>query len=137
MHDVGSDNGVSFIVTELLDGRTLKKLLEDERLTIPRAVDLAGQIADGLAAAHASGMVHRDIKPENLFVTHDGRAKILDFGLAKQAIDAAPSEVATRSATAPHIVLERPDTCRPSRCAANRWTTARTSSRSAPCSSKC
>ena len=105
VHDVGSDNGVSFIVTELLDGRTLRKLLEDERLTISRAVDLAGQIADGLAAAHASGMVHRDIKPENLFVTHDGRAKILDFGLAKQAIDAAPSEVATRSATAPHIVL--------------------------------
>ncbi len=105
VHDVGSDNGVSFIVTELLDGRTLRQLLEDERLTISRAVDLAGQVADGLAAAHANGMVHRDIKPENLFVTHDGRAKVLDFGLAKYAADAAPSEIATRSATAPHVVL--------------------------------
>jgi serine/threonine protein kinase/sugar lactone lactonase YvrE len=105
VHDVGSDNGVSFIVTELLDGRTLRQLLEDERLTISRAVDLASQVADGLAAAHAHGMVHRDIKPENLFVTHDGRAKILDFGLAKPSVDGARSEMATRSATAPHVVL--------------------------------
>src|SRR5437016_405104 len=68
VYDIGADAGVSYIVTELLEGRTLRQLLDDERLSTARAVDLASQVADGLAAAHARGIVHRDLKPENLFV---------------------------------------------------------------------
>ena len=82
VHDVGHDNGVAYLVTELLEGQTLRAALA-EPLSIDRVLDYAAQIADGLAAAHARGIVHRDIKPENLFVTSDGRVKILDFGLAK------------------------------------------------------
>ena len=98
-----SANGVSFIVTELLDGRTLRELLAEERPATARVIDLAAQIADGLAAAHGRNLVHRDIKPENIFVTTDGHAKILDFGLAK--IVELPGEIPTRAATAPHTVL--------------------------------
>jgi Tol biopolymer transport system component len=106
LYDIGSDNGVAYIVTELLDGRTLRDVLAEERLTTTRAIDLAAQIADGLAAAHGRNIVHRDLKPENVFVTADGRAKILDFGLAK--IVNAPGDLPegpTRSATAPFTVL--------------------------------
>src|SRR5262245_16885902 len=106
VHDIGLDQGVSFIVTELLKGRTLRQMLGEERLGVPRAIDLGAQISDGLAAAHGRGMVHRDIKPENVFVTTDGRAKILDFGLAK-TIETAEggANLPTRPATAPFTVL--------------------------------
>ena len=106
LHDIGLDQGVSFIVTELLDGRTLRQLLDDERLAVSRAIDIGAQIADGLAAAHSRGMVHRDIKPENIYVTIEGRAKILDFGLAK-TVESSPDrvEAPTRPATAPFTVL--------------------------------
>jgi serine/threonine protein kinase len=85
VHDVGTDNGVTYLVTELLEGQTLREALTspDRGLSMDRALDSAVQIADGLAAAHARGIVHRDLKPENLFVTSDGHVKILDFGLAK------------------------------------------------------
>jgi Tol biopolymer transport system component len=105
LYDIGSEGGVAFIVTELLEGRTLRHVLEEERLSIARAVDVAAQIADGLAAAHARGIVHRDIKPENIFITADGRAKILDFGLAKSVDAGEAADTPTRSATAPHTVL--------------------------------
>jgi eukaryotic-like serine/threonine-protein kinase len=82
VYDIGQDAGRVYIVTELLDGRTLRALLDAETLSISRAVDLAAQVADGLAAAHGRNIVHRDLKPENIFITSDGRAKILDFGLA-------------------------------------------------------
>jgi hypothetical protein len=105
LYDIGSEDGLAFIVTELLEGRTLRHVLEEERLSIARAVDVAAQIADGLAAAHARGIVHRDIKPENIFITADGRAKILDFGLAKSVDAGEAGDTPTRSATAPHTVL--------------------------------
>ena len=105
LYDIGSQDGVSFIVTELLDGQTLRELLTRERLAIGRAIDLAAQIASGLAAAHGRNLVHRDIKPENIFITTDGQAKILDFGLAKVVDPAAEVDAATRTATAPHTVL--------------------------------
>jgi Tol biopolymer transport system component len=91
IHDVGFHDGAPYFVTELLDGETLRQKIGGRALPVRKAVEYATQIANGLAAAHASGIVHRDIKPENLFVTRDGGIKILDFGLAKLAdVDAAP-----------------------------------------------
>jgi serine/threonine protein kinase/tetratricopeptide (TPR) repeat protein len=83
IYDVGSHEGVPFVVTELLNGETLRASLTGARLSIRQAVDYGEQVARGLAAAHDKGVVHRDLKPGNLFVTKDGLVKILDFGLAK------------------------------------------------------
>ena len=83
VHDLGIHEGSPYIVAELLEGEELRAQLEQGAIAPRRAVDYAVQIANGLAAAHAKGIVHRDLKPENLFVTTDGRVKILDFGLAK------------------------------------------------------
>ncbi|MGE0129636.1 MAG: protein kinase [Blastocatellales bacterium] len=81
--DTGVHQGTPYIVTELLEGENLRALLNDGPLPLRRAMDYARQIIEGLAAAHEKGITHRDLKPENLFVTADGRVKILDFGLAK------------------------------------------------------
>ena len=81
--DVGTHDGSPFVVTELLEGHTLRTRLNDGPPPLRKALDYAVQVAQGLAAAHAKGIVHRDLKPENLFVTNDGHVKILDFGLAK------------------------------------------------------
>jgi len=83
VHDVGQHDGAPFVVSELLEGETLREKLRGAPLSQRKAVDYASQIARGLAAAHERGIVHRDLKPENIFITSDGRAKILDFGLAK------------------------------------------------------
>ena len=83
VYDLGSHDGAPYIVTELLEGETLRGRLSGGALPVRKAIDYAIQIAKGLAAAHEKGIVHRDLKPENLFVTNDGRVKILDFGLAK------------------------------------------------------
>jgi Tol biopolymer transport system component len=81
--DVGESDRTPFVVSELLDGQTLREILSGGPLPRRRALEHAVGVAHGLAAAHEKGIVHRDLKPENLFVTRDGRVKILDFGLAK------------------------------------------------------
>ncbi len=83
VYDIGTHEGAPYIVAELLEGEELSELIKQGAIVPRKAVDYARQIAHGLAAAHAKGIVHRDLKPENLFVTTDGRVKILDFGLAK------------------------------------------------------
>src|SRR5262245_33230126 len=83
VYDVGTDHGAPYVVSELLEGQTLRVHLDGGPLPLHKAVDLALQIARGLGAAHDKGIVHRDLKPQNIFITEDGRAKILDFGLAK------------------------------------------------------
>jgi serine/threonine protein kinase len=83
VYDVGTIDGSPYVVTELLEGETLRNRLAGGALAPRRAIDYGLQIAHGLAAAHEKGIVHRDLKPENLFATKDGRVKILDFGLAK------------------------------------------------------
>jgi serine/threonine protein kinase/Tol biopolymer transport system component len=81
--DIGEDKGAPYVVSELLEGETLRDRLRSGALSTRKAIDFALQIAHGLAAAHEKGIIHRDLKPENLFITHDNRLKILDFGLAK------------------------------------------------------
>ena len=93
IHDFGSDNGVHYAVTELLEGQTLRDLVHSGRVPVAKAVAITIQIARGLEAAHARGLVHRDLKPDNVFVLGDGQVKILDFGLAKTS--SAEAESAT------------------------------------------
>lgn len=88
VHDVGAHNGNSYIAMELVDGKSLREILQAGSLPIKRAVSLAAQVADGLAKAHEAGIVHRDLKPENIMISKDGFAKILDFGLAKSMMPA-------------------------------------------------
>ena len=83
IYDVGTENGVSFAVMELVNGETLRSTLMSGRLPARRVIDYAAQIARGLSAAHDKGLVHRDLKPANIIVAADGHVKILDFGLAK------------------------------------------------------
>jgi len=90
IYDVGSSSGIPYIVTELLEGESLRTLLAGGPLPPARAADLGIQAAQALATAHAKGIVHRDLKPENLHVLPDGRLKMLDFGLAKLTAHDAP-----------------------------------------------
>ncbi len=83
VYDIGTQDNAPYLVSELLEGETLRDRLREGKISAAKAVDYARQIANGLAAAHAKGITHRDIKPENLFLTKDSRVKILDFGLAK------------------------------------------------------
>ena len=83
VHDTGISQGRPFIVSELLEGSSLRDRLRSGPLPLRKAIDYARQIAEGLAAAHGKAIVHRDLKPDNIFLTNDGRIKILDFGLAK------------------------------------------------------
>ncbi len=110
IYDVGSHEGSPFVVSELLEGQTLRQRLSGGPLPQRKAIDTALEIAHGLAAAHGQGIVHRDLKPENIFITKDGRVKILDFGLAKlthpEGIGDALTELPTTpSGTEPGVVM--------------------------------
>ena len=98
VYDIGTHDGAPYVVSELLEGETLRARVGDAPLPRRKAIDYATQIARGLAAAHEKGIVHRDLKPDNLFVTRDGRVKILDFGLAKMT---EPSSVDAETALVP------------------------------------
>ncbi len=106
IYDIGEDRGAPYVVSELLEGETLRDRMRNGALTSRKAIDWSQQIARGLAAAHEKGIVHRDLKPENLFVTQSGHVKILDFGLAKftrpeaELSDDSPTmQVATEAGT--------------------------------------
>jgi len=105
IYDVGNENGTAYIVSELLEGETLRERLERGPLATRRAVDAALQVANGLAAAHEKGIVHRDLKPDNIFLTRDGRAKILDFGIAKLSAKSDEGGIFQQAATEPGMVL--------------------------------
>src|SRR5262249_1679948 len=92
IYDVGSRAEAFFVVTELLEGETLRRRIGGRALPTRKAIEYSTQIAFGLAAAHEKGIVHRDLKPENIFITRDGRVKILDFGLAKLAPPVSPTD---------------------------------------------
>ncbi len=104
IHDFGTQEGVAFAVMELLEGETLRAKLDAGPLPQKEAVDYAVQIARGLSAAHEKGIIHRDLKPENLFVTRDGNAKILDFGLAKRVVEVAPGEETSAPTVSGHTM---------------------------------
>jgi hypothetical protein len=103
--DIGEHEGQAYVVTELLEGETLRKKLASGPLSARKTAVLGAQVARALAAAHARGVIHRDIKPENLFVSNDGNVKILDFGLAKLRERDKDPQTETMSLTGPGVLL--------------------------------
>jgi serine/threonine protein kinase len=107
IHDFGRQDATAYAVMELLEGETLRERLASGPLPVRKALDYAVQVAHGLAAAHEKGIAHRDLKPENVFITAEGRVKILDFGLAKvTALEPEGTRSPTASAgTEPGVVM--------------------------------
>src|SRR6202050_5045828 len=92
IYDLGQDGSTHYIAMELIEGKTLRELLAAGSLPIRRSIEIAAQVAEGLAKAHEGGIAHRDLKPDNLMITLDGFVKILDFGLAKVATPAQEAQ---------------------------------------------
>src|SRR5271170_3938391 len=107
VYDFGIEAGQQYIVSELLEGESLRSLLHGRPVPVRKLIEIAAQVADGLAAAHAAGIVHRDLKPENIMLAKDGRVKILDFGLARQS---RPTGSPRRATGAEETVAPAPET---------------------------
>jgi predicted ATPase len=106
IHELGQDGSTHYIAMELVEGKTLRELLISGLLPIRKTIEIAAQVAEGLAKAHEAGISHRDLKPENLMVSHDGFVKILDFGLARIASPSGErSDMCSTSQTPPGLVL--------------------------------
>ena len=110
IHDFGADQGITYVVMELLRGRTLREVLEDGQVPAATALRYGVEMALALTAAHECGVCHRDLKPENVFITDDGRVKIVDFGLAfvRRAEDVDAAVAPTTMGTLPGVVLGTP-----------------------------
>ena len=107
VYDIGTEGGVSFIVSELVDGETLARIIQRGPLPLRKLIEVSTQICDGLAAAHTAGVIHRDLKPGNIMLSRDGRVKILDFGLARQN-HAHGVDSTTMDASHPGMILGTP-----------------------------
>jgi Tol biopolymer transport system component len=106
IYDIGSEGAAFYIVSELIDGESLRDRIQRGHISVRELLQIAVQIADGIAAAHSAGFVHRDLKPENIMLTSAGRVKILDFGLARQVLAAAaPDHTVTLANTLPGTIL--------------------------------
>src|SRR5271170_6444810 len=105
VHDIGSQDGVDFMVMEYIAGQTLDKLIPPEGLATDLALKYAIQVAEALSCAHAAGIIHRDLKPSNLMVDESGLVKVLDFGLVKLAGPAAALNETTTMATMPGMIV--------------------------------
>ena len=137
IHDTGAGGDEIYVVTELLDGRTVRDELEKGALPIKKAIEIAVQIARGLAAAHEKGIVHRDLKPENVFLLKDGQVKILDFGLARSMATNTGATETAAVLTDPGVVMGTVGYMAPEQVREKSPTHARTCSRSAQCSTRC
>jgi predicted Ser/Thr protein kinase/WD40 repeat protein len=105
VYDIGQQDGRAYIVSELVDGESLRKLIDRGPVPARRLLEIAIQIADAIAAAHALGIIHRDLKPENIMITRDNRAKVLDFGLAKQKTITEDESTLTMALSQPGAVM--------------------------------
>ncbi|MGA8030535.1 MAG: protein kinase [Bryobacteraceae bacterium] len=105
VYDVGQDEGRAYIVSELVEGESLRSVLDRGPLPVRKAIEVAVQMAEGMAAAHALGIVHRDLKPENAMMTRGGQVKLLDFGLAKQTITTSGDKTSTMALSEPGMVM--------------------------------
>src|SRR4030095_4102206 len=110
IHEFGTENGADYIVSEFVDGITLRKRMNEGRLLVQEAIEIGLQVASALRAAHEAGIVHRDIKPENIMIRRDGIVKLLDFGIAKLTMTVAPDsetgqEAQTLFKTAPGLII--------------------------------
>ena len=99
IYEIGEADGANFIAMEYVDGQTLRQLIYNRQTDLPKLLRHLQHVAEGLAKAHAAGIVHRDLKPDNIMITHDGHAKILDFGLAKLIEPQSPSPTASEAAS--------------------------------------
>ena len=139
LHDIGSQDGVDFMVMEYVAGETLDKLIPPGGLTPKLAVKYAMQIADGLSRAHYTGIVHRDLKPSNIMVEEDGLVKVLDFGLAKLAepLSAAGDNEGATLATSPGMIVGTTAYMSPDKPKESGLTPAAMFSPLVPCSTRC